>query len=173
MSKITTLILSLIILGATQLGAEEKLPLKEIKNVCEEYLTIFATDKDREKWQTKLESTIDQIIKDSPHYNKESAAQSILLDWASDNRSEIEAKKRKSVTMACFYFSYLIQKGYDLPGHFRKELSEDNAQKLIGFLKEQIERGDQEEQEEVSTKGGGKIIIFDPGKELSEGIPTL
>ena len=129
-----TLAVGLMVLGTTTFAASNSgIPMGEIRQACEKYLDAYATAKDVKKMAKKLRDRIDTKVEDQG-IDEDTAMRHIMLDWAAGNAKRLESREAKTIKQACFYFIRFHDKGYQIPGQLREQLTAENSRKLIDWL---------------------------------------
>jgi hypothetical protein len=118
------------------------LPMGEIRQACEKYLSANANRSEIQKMEKKLKEQVETKINDG-NLDEDTAMRHIMLDWAAGNARSLESRDPKTVKQACFYFIRFCDKGYDVPGQIRERLTPKNTRELINWLETEAGRNQQ------------------------------
>lgn len=134
------LVVGLMAMGTAALAVDANtVPMGEIRQACDKYLTSCVSPKEIKKMEKKLRDQVETKVADQ-NLSEDTAMRHIMLDWAAGNAKSLESRNPATVKQACFYFVRFYDNGYQIPGQIRERLTPENARKLIDWLETEAQR---------------------------------
>lgn len=107
---------------------------------CKDYLSTFSNSKEIDDWNKNIDARIEQKLQDNGNsLSKDSALQSIALDWSNDNEKRVERHEKAAIKIACMFLVRFWENGINPPSKIRERFNVDEAKELADWLKEDIQ----------------------------------
>jgi hypothetical protein len=101
---------------------------------CETYLTTCWGDRERAKWNKRMDDRIAQRVQDGAAGSEDSIFQRLALDWAAENEGKVRRKDPKATKEASLFFERFIRLGIPPPSQIRQGLTMKNVREIVREL---------------------------------------
>ena len=114
---------------------------QELSEVASKYLIKNSNEKEDQKWVKSYQSSYETAVNDNENTTEQIYFQRRIIDWAASKRNKfknLEDIDDKTLIEGCRYFKLMNEKNLELPGQIREELTSENLDKFLDFLRKRL-----------------------------------